>query len=312
MRTKEIAEKITQRLVWEDLDQSAIRQLIEMARKEDLEGWGLAIPPAQSGDVTSQAIQSGNEPASAHLVAREELVVCGLHLVQMVLDTYGDGAVFKPLAQDGTKCVPGSRLGTLAGPAQLILESERILLNFLQRLSGVASSTRSFVEAMGDTTTRLLDTRKTTPGYRVLEKYAVACGGGFNHRIGLFDRVMLKDNHLAADRASHGQALAELVQSVRNTWPGMIIELEVDSINQIPPALGAGADVFLLDNFTREDLIEAIQLIGDGAATEASGGITMESLAELSSIGLDFISTGATIHKSTWKDIALDWEIELS
>ncbi len=309
MSTNRIAEKITQKLTWEDLDQSAIRQLIKLAKQEDLEGWGLAIPPAQFGDVTSQAIQSGNESASAHLIAREELVVCGLNLVQLVMDTYGNGATFKPLVQDGTKCASGSCLGTLTGPTRLLLESERILLNFLQRLSGVASSTRSYVDAMGDTPTRLLDTRKTTPGYRVLEKYAVVCGGGYNHRIGLFDRVMLKDNHLAADKASHGQALAELVQSVRNKWPEMIIELEVDAINQIPPALGSGADVFLLDNFTREELIEAIQLIGDAAATEASGGITMESLAELSSIGLDFISTGATIHKSTWKDIALDWEI---
>ncbi len=279
MSTNRIAEKITQKLTWDDLDQSAIRQLIKLAKQEDLEGWGLAISPAQFGDVTSQAIQSGN------------------------------GATFKPLVQDGTKCASGSCLGTLTGPTRLLLESERILLNFLQRLSGIASSTRSYVDAMGDTPTRLLDTRKTTPGYRVLEKYAVVCGGGYNHRIGLFDRVMLKDNHLAADKASHGQALAELVQSVRNKWPEMIIELEVDAINQIPPALGSGADVFLLDNFTREELIEAIQLIGDAAATEASGGITMESLAELSSIGLDFISTGATIHKSTWKDIALDWEI---
>ena len=304
-----IAEKITQKLTWEDLDQSAIRQLIKLAKQEDLEGWGLAIPPAQFGDVTSQAIQSGNEPASAHLIAREKLVVCGLHLVQLVMDTYGNGATFKPLVQDGAICASGRCLGTLAGPARLLLESERILLNFLQRLSGVASSTRSYVDAMGDTPTRLLDTRKTTPGYRVLEKYAVACGGGYNHRIGLFDRVILKDNHLAADKASHGQALAELVLSVRNKWPEMVIELEVDAINQIPPALGSGADVFLLDNFTRDELIEAIQLIGGAAATEASGGITMESLAELSLIGLDFISTGATIHKSTWKDIALDWEI---
>jgi nicotinate-nucleotide pyrophosphorylase (carboxylating) len=171
----------------------------------------------------------------------------------------------------------------------------------------MASTTRQYVEAMGTTSTRLLDTRKTTPGFRVLEKYAVACGGGFNHRIGLFDRVMLKDNHLAADHAGQGEALTRLVSSTRAKWPDMVIELEVDRVDQIPPALDAGVDIFLLDNFSGEDLSEAIRLVGDKAATEASGGITLDLLPELATLGLDFISTGATIHQSTWKDIGLDW-----
>lgn len=205
-------------------------------------------------------------------------------------------------------CQKDCPLGIIAGPPRTILEAERVLLNFLQRLSGVASLTRACVDALGSSRTRLLDTRKTTPGFRVLEKYAVACGGGFNHRIGLFDRVMLKDNHLAAAGATGGRALSDLVGKYRSEWPEMVIELEVDSISQIAPALAAGIENLLLDNFTTGELAEAVALVGDRAATEASGGITAERLAGLASLGLDFISTGATVHQATWKDIGLDWK----
>lgn len=307
MSIKPIAERISQRLTWADLELDDLRQLIRFAKDEDLNGWGLARKPEHKGDVTSQSIQSGSMIAQAKLVAREEMVVAGLPLAQEILDTYGDGATFTPAVNDGNLCLPGQTLGEFTGPARLILEAERVILNFLQRLSGVASTTRTFVEAMGATSTRLLDTRKTTPGFRVLEKYAVACGGGYNHRIGLFDRVMLKDNHLAAEQAGQGEALTSLVNGTRKKWPDMVIELEVDQVDQIPPALDAGVDVFLLDNFSGPDLSQAIRLIGDKAATEASGGITLNSLPGLASLGLDFISTGATVHQSTWKDIGLDW-----
>lgn len=307
MSIKPIAERISQRLTWADLELDDLRQLIRFAKDEDLNGWGLARKPAHKGDVTSQSIQSASSIAEATLVAREDMVVAGLPLVQEVLNAYGDGATFTPAVCDGTLCPTGQCLGNFTGPTRLVLEAERVILNFLQRLSGVASTTRTYVEAMGATSTRLLDTRKTTPGFRVLEKYAVACGGGFNHRIGLFDRVMLKDNHLAADQAGQGKALTELVSSTRAKWPDMVIELEVDRVDQIPPALDAGVDVFLLDNFSREELSKAIRLVDDKAATEASGGITLESLPGLATLGLDFISTGATIHQSTWKDIGLDW-----
>ncbi len=303
-----IADRLAHRLNWQDLDPLAIAGLIQLARLEDLQGHGLSAPPAQKGDVTSAVIQSGSKLASARLMAREDLVTCGIPMVQMVLDAYGEGALFQPACVDGTACAKGDLLGTLTGPSKVILEAERVLLNFLQKLSGVSSLTAEYVKAMGDSRTRLLDTRKTTPGFRVLEKYAVACGGGFNHRIGLFDRVMLKDNHLAADEAGSGEALARLVISARQRWPELVIELEVDRLDQISPSLDAGVDVYLLDNFTQPDLHAAIDLIGEKAATEASGGITIESLATLAAVGLDFISTGATIHKSTWKDIGLDWD----
>ena len=307
MSAPQIADRLVRRLRWEEIDPSTIRQLIMMARREDLEGWGLSSPPASTGDVTSMILKTGLQPAEARLMAREALVVCGLDLVPLVLEAYGDSARFEPACADGEACPRGTLLGTLSGPARTLLEAERVLLNFLQKLSGVASLTRRYVEVMGNSRTRLLDTRKTTPGFRVLEKYAVACGGGYNHRIGLFDRVMLKDNHLAAAHSAKGEALTRLVQSARSRWPGLVVELEVDHPEQIRPALAAGVDIFLLDNFSREDLCTAVEMIGDRAATEASGGITLSRLPEFAEIGLDFISTGATIHQSVWKDIGLDW-----
>ncbi|MEX0331742.1 MAG: carboxylating nicotinate-nucleotide diphosphorylase [Puniceicoccaceae bacterium] len=302
-----IADRIAFRLSWEELDPAALTSLVRMARAEDLAGFGLARQPAQTGDVSSSVLGKTDQPASARLVAREDLVTSGIPLVPLVLVAYGEDGHFIPDVRDGEHCPAGTCLGTLEGPSRLILEAERVLLNFLQKLSGVATLTRRYVDALGDSPTRLLDTRKTTPGFRVLEKYAVACGGGFNHRIGLFDRVMLKDNHLAAEGAQHGPALTDLVRSTRAKWPGLLIELEVDSIEQIPPALGAGVDVFLLDNFSMENLQQAVNIIGDKAATEASGGITLDNLPTLANMGLDFISTGATVHQSTWKDIGLDW-----
>jgi nicotinate-nucleotide pyrophosphorylase (carboxylating) len=302
-----IAERLSKRLRWQDVDPAAVDLLIRLARQEDLEGWGLAATPLQSGDITSRLLPQGSRTASANLVARTGLVACGLPVVQRVLDAYGPGTRFEPTVTDGQSCPPGTRLGTLSGPARTLLEAERVILNFLQRLSGVATLTHTYVGALGNSPTRLLDTRKTTPGYRVLEKFAVACGGGFNHRMGLFDRVMLKDNHLAAAGATGGSGLARLVESYRTNWPGMIIELEVDSIGQIPPALEAGVENLLLDNFSIPMLEQAVALVGEQAATEASGGITLQDLPAIGSIGVDFISTGATIHQATWKDIGLDW-----
>lgn len=308
MTATAIADRLACRLNWQDLDPLAVAGLIQLARLEDLQGHGLGKAPAQTGDVTSAVIESGGKQAIAHLMARESMVVSGLPMVQMVLDAYGDGALFAPACSDGTICHTGDLLGTLRGPSRNILEAERVLLNILQKLSGVSTLTAKYVRALGGSKTRLLDTRKTTPGFRVLEKYAVACGGGFNHRIGLFDRVMLKDNHLAADEAGSGDALANLVRNARKRWPELVIELEVDRLDQITPTLDSGVDVYLLDNFNLSELQEAIGIIGNRAATEASGGITLDSLAAMADVGLDFISTGATIHQSTWMDIGLDWE----
>jgi nicotinate-nucleotide pyrophosphorylase (carboxylating) len=171
----------------------------------------------------------------------------------------------------------------------------------------VATHTRAHVLALGSSYTKLLDTRKTTPGFRMLEKYAVAQGGGYNHRLGLFDRIMVKDNHLAAGGATAGERLTSLVRRARTERPDLLVEVEVDRLDQLEPALAAGADVILLDNFPLNDLREAIPLLRGRAWSEVSGGVTLESLPLIGALAPDFVSSGALTHAAPWCDIGLDW-----
>ncbi|MGJ8654443.1 MAG: carboxylating nicotinate-nucleotide diphosphorylase [Opitutaceae bacterium] len=294
------------RLSWQDLDTDYLRQLVGLAKIEDLAGAGLAIRPERLGDVTTALMPEG-ALGEAQLTAREPLTICGLGLVQAVLDSYAENCTFETKSNDGQALNKGDVIGILRGPSGPLLQAERVLLNFLQHLSGIATETRRYVDALGDSNTALLDTRKTLPGYRVLQKYAFACGGGYNHRIGLFDRVMLKDNHLAVAGATGGNRLTETVALAVNTFEDLAVQVEVDELDQIPPVLEAGADIILLDNFSIDALKDAIRIINGRACTEASGGIQIDTLPELGELGLDFISTGAPIHQSTWKDIGLDW-----
>ncbi|MEM7791299.1 MAG: carboxylating nicotinate-nucleotide diphosphorylase [Verrucomicrobiota bacterium] len=294
------------RLEWKDLDPEYLRQLIGLAKVEDLAGAGLREKPEQLGDLTT-ALMPESATGKAQLVAREAMVVSGLPLVEEILNAYGADCTFEANVSDGTAVVKNSVLGEIIGPAVVLLQAERIILNFLQHLSGIATETSYYLEALNGSPTALVDTRKTLPGYRVLQKYAFACGGGYNHRIGLFDRVMLKDNHLAAAGAKEGDRLAEAVERARSICTGIPIEVEVDTLEQIEPVLKARADIILLDNFSPEALKEAVHLIDGRACTEASGGITHNTLHILGALGLDFISTGAPVHQSTWKDIGLDW-----
>jgi len=294
------------RLKWQDLDPDYLRQLVGLAKIEDLAGAGLANRPDRLGDVTTALIPEGAE-GKAQLTARESLVVCGLGLVQTVLDSYGQDCQFDAKVEDGQAIDQGEVIGILSGASTVLLQAERVILNFLQHLSGVATEARLYVDALGSSSSVLLDTRKTLPGYRVLQKYAFACGGGYNHRIGLFDRVILKDNHLAVAGAIGGNRLSETVALAVNTCEELAVEVEVDTLEQIIPTLEAGADIILLDNFSLPELKEAVSLIEGRAWTEASGGITINSLPDLGALGLDFISTGAPIHQSRWKDIGLDW-----
>ncbi|HLP09863.1 MAG TPA: carboxylating nicotinate-nucleotide diphosphorylase [Opitutaceae bacterium] len=303
---KQLVTHLHRRLRWVDLDPAYLRRLVALARAEDLAGAGLRRAPRRTGDVTTLG-QRLTGRGTADLVAREELVVCGLGIIPLVLAAYGRGCTVKPRVRDGARVPPGTVVATLSGPSRVLLPAERPLLNFLQRLSGIATTTRRYVDALGSSRTRLLDTRKTTPGWRMLEKYAVACGGSCNHRLGLFDRVMLKDNHLAAAGATAGERLAAAVRRARAAAPDLPIEVEVDSLVQIPPVLEAGADIILLDNFTVPQLREAITLIGGRAFTEASGGVNLRTIPDLAGLGLDFISTGALVHHSVWIDIGLDW-----
>lgn len=280
--------------------------MVEWARNEDLNGFGHTGSHTYKGDVSS-ALLSSDSVGSVSLNARSEMVVCGLPLLPMILSAYGGGVEVRLEVADGSLVEKGRCLARLDGKVVHLLQAERVMLNFLQRLSGVATETRNYVTALGNSPTRLLDTRKTIPGYRFLEKYAVACGGGWNHRYGLYDRVMLKDNHLAASGAL-GRSLGEFVRTAMETYPDLPIEVEVDRMDQIPPVVEAGADIVMLDNFDNDMLAAAVGLIDGRAATEASGGITIERLPSLAGLGLDFISTGATVHQSHWCDIGLDWE----
>ena len=300
-----LSDALLHRLSWDDLDRSYLRRLIEIARDEDLAGLGLLKTPDQPGDHSTGSIQSPPRLAEAHLTARQDLTVCGLPLLSLILSVYGPGSSVQLPTRDGAQLCRGDRLATLSGDPRTLLAAERIALNFVQRLSGIATLTRRYVNALGEGRARLLDTRKTTPGYRMLEKYAVACGGGWNHRLGLFDRVMLKDNHLAL--LGSGEDLAGAIAQARRHAPDLPVEVEVDRMDQIPLVLKAGADVILLDNFEPNELRAAIALINGRALTEASGGITLETLPGLAGLGLDFISTGALVHQSTWVDIGLDW-----
>lgn len=298
-------EALIKRVAWSDLDPAYLRNLVVCARDEDLGGLGLVQRPAAAGDRSTDSVAQTPRESRARLVARETMVVCGLELVPLILSVYGGGAVLQPQARDGQKVERGAVLGVLSGSPRVLLAAERVILNFLQRLTGIATQTHRYVETLGRSRTRLLDTRKTTPGWRMLEKYAVAAGGGWNHRLGLFDRVMLKDNHLAL--LGSDTDLAAAVARARRAAPELPVEVEVDRMDQIPPVLAAGADVILLDNFPLPQLKEAIALIAGRAFTEASGGITLATLPALGELGLDFISTGALVHQSTWVDIGLDW-----
>lgn len=298
-------DRLLLRLTWDDLDRAYLRRLVELARDEDLEGAGLLKKPSRTGDRSTAALATTPRLGRAHLVARTPLVVCGLPLLSLILSVYGTRASVQPRLRDGRRAEPGDILATLEGDPRVLLAAERVLLNFLQRLSGIATTAAAHVAALGSGRTRLLDTRKTTPGYRMLEKYAAACGGAWNHRLGLFDRVMLKDNHLAL--LGSADDLAAAVGRAKKAAPDLAVEVEVDRLDQIPPVLAAGADVILLDNFPPAKIKKALAVIRGRAFTEASGGITIKSLPRYAGLGLDFVSTGALVHKSVWADIGLDW-----
>jgi nicotinate-nucleotide pyrophosphorylase (carboxylating) len=317
----DLADALIKRLTWDELDLGYLRRLVEIAREEDLSGLGLRCRPQHEGDRSTASIARTPRQSSADLVAREPMVACGLPLISMILAVYGGKAGVQLRAKDGNAIKTGEILATLTGDPRSLLAAERIILNFLQRLSGVSTQTRRYVDALGKSRTRLLDTRKTTPGYRMLEKYAVACGGGWNHRLGLFDRVMLKDNHLAllgvktrgavrtpgTKPSGPGSGLAAAVLAAKLAAPELPVEVEVDALAQISAVIAAEPDVILLDNFSVAELRKAIDLIGGRAFTEASGGITLKTLPRLADLGLDFASTGALVHQSIWVDIGLDW-----
>lgn len=274
-----------------------LKRIAADALEEDL-GWG---------DVTSDYFIPGQLNASANFVNRKPGVIAGLAVAAAVYEAADPTLRFEALLPDGTKVEAGTTLARVSGKATSLLRGERVALNFLQRLSGIATLTARYVEAVKGTKARIVDTRKTTPGLRDLEKYAIRAGGGFNHRRNLSDGVMLKDNHLAI-LASAGLNLTDMLKEARSRLPHLVkIEVEVDRLDQIEAALEGGADVILLDNMNPDELRQAIQLINGRAITEASGGVNLETVRAIAGSGVDLISVGALTHSAPALDIGLDF-----
>ncbi|HAH98765.1 MAG TPA: carboxylating nicotinate-nucleotide diphosphorylase [Verrucomicrobiales bacterium] len=269
--------------------------LVEAALAEDI----------GDGDATTLALVPEGAVATGVMLAREPLVMAGVELAMAVFQQVDQRIEFGIEIFDGQQAALGQTLVRVQGPARALLIAERTALNFIQRLAGVATLTAQFVEEVAGTGVTILDTRKTTPGWRALEKYAVACGGGSNHRIGLFDQVMIKDNHLVALDGDIVQAVA----LAREASPGLKIEVEVDTLEQVRAALQARADIILLDNMEVEELRASVELINSCTKTEASGGITLETVREIAETGVDFISIGALTHSAPSVDIALEFDL---
>lgn len=278
---------------------AACRRLVELALAEDL---------GTDGDRTSLALIPAGQPGRAAFVARTEGVVAGLPAAVLVCAAVDSALVFTPVCPDGSPLARGTVLATVAGPLRAILAAERTALNFLQRLSGVASLTRRYVEAAAGTRAAVLDTRKTTPGWRLLEKYAVRMGGGTNHRLGLYDGVLIKDNHLAGLGGDVRRAV-ELARAAPGNG-GLPVEVEVDTLDQLEHALAARADIVLLDNMTPDQMRAAVaqrNAVSPGTRLEASGGITLDTIAAVAAAGVDRISVGALTHSAPALDIGLDY-----
>ncbi len=260
------------------------------------------------GDVTTEALVPARARARARLVARVPLTVAGLDFAEAAFRLVAPAMRSERLARDGEAVPAGATLLRLDGPARALLTAERTALNFLQRLCGVATLTARFVAAVAGTGARILDTRKTTPGWRRFEKYAVTCGGGQNHRLGLYDQVLVKDNHLVALRDRRPNPIAWAVRRARRRCPGLTIEVEADTLTQVRQAVAAGADCILLDNMSPAQLRRAVRLVAGRARTEASGGITLANVRAIAETGVDFISVGALTHSAPAADLALDFE----
>jgi len=282
----------------EPVSADEIRSHVQSALAEDI----------GSGDVTTLATVPEAAVAKAFMVAREPLVVAGLDLAEAAFRELSPALRIIRVAKDGQLMKAGQQLMTVEGSARGILSAERVALNFVQRLSGVAMLTAQYVEAVKGTRAKILDTRKTTPGWRRLEKYAVTCGGGQNHRLGLFDMVLIKDNHLAALKNELPNPIAAAVKRARAKYPQLKIEVEADTVEQVKLAVEAGADVVLLDNMNLIQLRLAIQKAKGRAKTEASGGVNLSTVRDIADTGVDFISVGALTHSARAMDIALDFE----
>jgi nicotinate-nucleotide pyrophosphorylase (carboxylating) len=270
---------------------NAIEKLIDQALEED-------IGPA---DITTESLVPLDSLGSGEIVAKESLVLAGLDIARKVFERLDPDISWQPRYRDGAKVTTGATIVEMFGNLGSLLSAERVALNFVQHLSGIATLTRSYMDKLGDSRVRLVDTRKTTPGWRVLEKYAVRVGGASNHRIGLYDGVLIKDNHIAACGGIK-TAVARIRQRISHL---MKIEIEVTTLNEVREALAVGVDIIMLDNMTPSEIREAVALIDKRAMVEISGGVTDITLEELALTGVDIISVGALTHSARCVDLSM-------
>ncbi|MCA9179435.1 MAG: carboxylating nicotinate-nucleotide diphosphorylase [Planctomycetales bacterium] len=296
-------------LTWDDELEDDCRELIRLAVREDLE---------RGHDWTTVAMAAAASRGGATFGARESGVVAGIHAARLVVEEMNLDATWTTWVDDGEVVEAGKPLAQLEGSARDLLTAERLMLNLLGRLCGIATLTRQYVTAVAGTHARVYDTRKTTPGWRRLEKHAVHCGGGRNHRTGLFDAVLIKDNHLQLRRNESPTAtLADAVRHARQFLGqhgvgDLIVEIEVDTLDQLRDALQGAPDIVLLDNMTNDQLREAVQIRaahGADVELEASGGVNLATIRGIAETGVDRISVGALTHSSRSLDIGLDWSL---
>jgi len=281
-----------------------VQSLIKMAIDEDL----------GQGDMTSELFARDNTIAKANIISREEIVVCGIDVVREILKTYDKKLKLKAIKDDGQSVHVGGRIGSIEGPLCSLLSAERVVLNFLQKLSGIATTTHKYVQAIQGTRAKIYDTRKTTPGWRILEKYAVRCGGGHNHRLGLYDGILIKDNHLAQLGRNFYPKLKKIVEQARKTKGVKFIAVEVDHVDdQLNYVLKIpGVDIVLLDNMGQWQLKHAVDMRNEMCGKtkkpllEASGNVTLNSVSAIAQCGIDRIAVGAITHSATAVDIGLD------
>jgi nicotinate-nucleotide pyrophosphorylase (carboxylating) len=273
-----------------------IEELVDRTLAEDL-GWG---------DVTTEAIIPAELTGKASMVAKARGMLAGIEVARLVFCRVDPSVQFDIIIPEGSGIQPGDLIAKLEGKVASILKGERTALNFLQRLSGIATETSRYVEAINDLDSRIVDTRKTTPGMRVLEKYAVRVGGGHNHRLHLGDGVLIKDNHLAALR-SQGLAMKDIISRARERAPfNLKVEVEVRTAQEAVESVEAGADIVMLDNMGLEEMRQAVQLVKGRALLEASGGITLDNVRRVAETGVDLISVGALTHSARSLDISLE------
>jgi len=271
---------------------SLLKNIIELALLEDI----------GTGDVTSDFVIPADALAEGAIVSKSEGIIAGLDVAAEVFHTIDSGIDFECYVSDGAKISPDQKLAVAKGFARSILKAERIVLNFLQRLSGIATNTSKYVMAASGYPVKIVDTRKTTPGWRILEKYAVRVGGGHNHRFGLYDAVLIKDNHIAV-----AGSIVEAVKRARKQVPfTMKIEVEVETIAQVKEAIESDSDIIMLDNMNLKMMREAVGLIGHKILVEASGGVRLENVAAIAATGVDIISIGNLTYGATPLDISMD------